>query len=134
MRRAKIDDWLAPLATYSGATMENCPQIIAVHKKLTDLFYMITGLEKRSLASKYLHFHFPRLFYIYDSQAANSIRKVIERVDGGELENLGEHDEAYAKFFLRCLALVKRVDDEFGINLSPRQLDNYLLRGILADR
>jgi hypothetical protein len=36
----------------------------------------LTGLEKRALASKYLHFHLPRLFFIYDSRAAGVMRRV----------------------------------------------------------
>lgn len=126
MRRAGIDRWLAPLSKFSEPTDENCSEIIAVHSRLTDLFRDITGLEKRSLASKYLHFHFPHLFYIYDSRAANAIRKVTPRV-GRLPERLVKYDEVYARFFLRCMALVRRVDDEFGIKLSSRQLDNYLL-------
>src|SRR5207237_7780114 len=59
MLAARIDDWLQPLKTIQRPSLENATQIIEVHKKLTDLFYQMTKLEKRSLASKYLHFHFP---------------------------------------------------------------------------
>jgi hypothetical protein len=61
------------LLRYSRPTIENCVELIDTHKRLTDLFRDITGLEKRSLASKYLHFHFRNLFYIYDSRAAQSL-------------------------------------------------------------
>ena len=42
---------------------------LSVHKKLTDAIKNVTGLEKRSFNSKYLHFHCPDIFYIYDSRA-----------------------------------------------------------------
>jgi len=38
------------------------------------LFSKISGLNKRSLASKYLHFHVPELFYISDSRAYDAMR------------------------------------------------------------
>src|ERR1035437_4794922 len=47
-------------------------KILLVHKKFTDAIKGTTGLEKRSFSSKYLHFHRPEIFYIYDSRASNS--------------------------------------------------------------
>ena len=52
IRNSKIDKWLASIARYRKPSWENCSDIIAVHKKLTDLLYKISGVEKRSLASK----------------------------------------------------------------------------------
>ena len=58
----------------------NIGQIISVHNFLTVIFNEISGLDKRSLASKYLHFHLPNLFYIYDSRADNAIRKMVKTI------------------------------------------------------
>ena len=44
--------------------------VVPAHKRLTDLFREISGLEMSSLASKYLQFHFPRAVYIYDDVPA----------------------------------------------------------------
>jgi hypothetical protein len=46
-----------------------------------DLFAAITQREKRSLASKYLHFHVPHVFYLYDSRARRAITKVVPRLN-----------------------------------------------------
>jgi len=125
MRRAKIDQWLAPLSRYSRPTLENCREIIDAHKRLTDLFNEITGLEKRSLASKYLHFHFRNLFYIFDSRAAQNLAKLAPRVK--EMPALKNYDRVYARHFVRSLKLVDSIEREHRIYLSPRKLDDYLL-------
>jgi len=76
IRNSDIDTWLSDIAWERKPTSENYSGIVAVHKKLTDLFFDISGMKKRSLASKYLHFHFPHLFYIYDSRASSAVAKV----------------------------------------------------------
>ena len=58
IRCSKIDKWFTRLKRDPKA--ENA---IELHSKLTGLFYEISELEKRSLASKYLHFHQPDLFF-----------------------------------------------------------------------
>lgn len=125
MRQAKIDKWLSPLFRHSRPTIKNCGEIIDAHKRLTDLFDEITGLEKRSLASKYLHFHFRNLFYIYDSRAAMNLTKLAPRLK--EMPALNNYDQVYANHFVRSLRLVDSIEREHGIYLSPRRLDDYLL-------
>lgn len=125
IRKSKIDVWLNTLRDFDHPTSENCSQIIAVHKKVTDLFREISGLEKRSLASKYLHFHFPNLFFIYDSRSSNALKKI--EYSSVWNSNLVEYDRAYAKFFVPCMNLVEMVNNKCGRYLTPRQLDKYLL-------
>jgi len=125
IRKSKIDIWFNSLKDFEHPTYENYAQIITVHKKVTDLFEQISGLGKRSLASKYLHFHFPNLFFIYDSRSSYALRLIKKSpVWNPALE---EYDRAYARFFLLCLAFVEKIDTECGIYLTPRQLDKYLL-------
>ncbi|SRR6266540_5070800 len=126
VRKARIDDWLRPLNKYESPSIGNCRLIIAAHKRLTSLFKEISGLSKRSLASKYLHFHFPNLFYLYDSRAAQALAATAPRPK--EMPQLDEFDVVYAAHYLRCLELVKRIQQECGVQLSPRRLDDYLLR------
>ena len=124
MLAARIDEWLEPLQKVKEPSLENAHLIIAAHKRLMDLFCVMSGLEKRSLASKYLHFHFPQLFYLYDSRAAQQISKITGRAKGLMLT---EYDKTYATYFFKCLNLVGDVKQEHHISLNPRQLDNYLL-------
>lgn len=126
MRKAKIDQWLRPLAQYEKPAFDNSSLVIGAHKKLTDLFVEITGLSKRSLASKYLHFHFPKLFYLYDSRAAKAARSILPRVR--QIPPFEKSDAAYAAHYLRCMELVKGIEQDCGIYLNPRRLDDYLLR------
>lgn len=120
---SKIDVWFTLLK--NERTPENA---IATHCKLTALFYEITKLEKRSLASKYLHFHFRDLFFIYDSRSVAAIRKVTpsseKYLQGFSLK---EFDKEYANFFRRCLWLQKALRHQYGRELSPRDLDKILL-------
>ena len=68
-----IDTWLECLRREDG---QNGQIAIEIHKKLTDLLYCITELNKRSFASKYLHSHFPEKFFIYDSRADKSVKEI----------------------------------------------------------
>ena len=105
--------------------------VITVHKKLTDIFYDMTELNKRSLASKYLHFHRPDLFFLYDSRSRESISKVTPRLD--QIKNIDAElqDQEYHAFCRRALHLREFIAKEFGKTLTPRQLDKILL-GITA--
>jgi len=67
-----------------------------------DLFTDITGWEKRALASKYLHFHRPDLFFFYDSRAKRALGKVtpsIRQIPSIEAE-VADHE--YLTLVRRC--------------------------------
>lgn len=109
-------------------------KILSTHKKLTDAIKHATGLEKRSFSSKYLHFHRPNIFYIYDSRASDSIHKIIKgskelfnEFKGRRKELRGKYDIRYTEFFIKCLILRKHIKSEFGIELSPRHIDDFLI-------
>jgi hypothetical protein len=106
---------------------DNLSEVLKAHKVLTDIFKRATGLEKRSLASKYLHFHAPSAFFIYDSIAAKSVQKNIKhlRVKSRAESN---NDSAYEVFCKRCLVYRDRVlEPKAGQKVSPRYLDATLL-------
>jgi hypothetical protein len=123
IKKSKIDDWFARLKKEPTRT-----NAIETHAKLTKLFYKITKLEKRSLASKYLHFHFKNLFFIYDSRSVAGIRKVTPRAEK-QLPSLSpkEPDKHYANFYRRCLWLQNDLHARLRRKLSPRQIDKVLL-------
>jgi len=85
----------------------------------------LTGLEKRALASKYLHFHLPRLFFIFDSRALRMIRLVSPAPQRDSKRGGG--DPQYELFVVRALALREQLERRFGVRLTPRQLDRVLL-------
>jgi hypothetical protein len=124
---AKLDNTLASLAGLKKVTEENIGQILVVHAKVMNLFKEISGLEKRSLASKYLHFHFPDLFFIYDSRAVMGISKLNKITGHSTRSKFKDTDNEYRKFCEKCLVVRDSVLKEFGEYLTPRQLDNLIL-------
>ncbi len=123
IRSSDIDKWFRALDNGSN---EDIALNLETHKKVMGLFTMISGLEKRSLASKYLHFHFPARFHIYDSRASKAISELTKPI-GRSLPPLREHDDVYARFLLRCRVLNKQIDSLADRHLSPREFDKVLL-------
>jgi hypothetical protein len=76
--RSRIDKWFEEIRK---DTRNNAVRSLSVHKKLTDLLYKFTVLEKRSLASKYLHFHFPTRFFIFPRRAKHERVGQPDRLD-----------------------------------------------------
>ena len=103
--------------------------ILKTHNYLTHLTASITDLEKRSFSSKYLHFHLPSLFFIYDSRVVNSLRHFISRVPSS-MEFIFESDSVdkeYAKFVCKSFMIRKSILDNYNIDLTLRQFDNILI-------
>ena len=96
------------------------------------------GKEKRSLASKYLHFHFPKLFFIYDSRACTEIKNYVsERKEINNVKRVIPYDNGYDKeyydFYLKCYLIHKEYKSyadfaKDGIEKTfPRLIDSVLL-------
>ena len=126
LRKSEIDDWIGELPEADEPSTELLPIVLEIHKNLVDLFKEISGQEKRSLASKYLHFHRPNHFFIYDSRTEAAARVWAPQIRRRGVE-AASSDEAYHLFFERCLAIVEMVRNEIGVVLTPRTLDNLLL-------
>jgi len=71
IRRSAIDHWFRQVR--EDRANERLLSL-KIHDRVARLFAKVAGRTKRSLASKYLHFHFPHRFYIYDSRAAAAVR------------------------------------------------------------
>ena len=126
--KSKLGDWLARLPDRLENPWRDLRSVVAIHKRLTDVFSGITGLAKRSLASKYLHFHRPDLFFIYDARAARAISKVTPSIRRVPEIKCREADTEYLMFVRRCQWLHEDVLERFRVNLTPRQVDKILLR------
>ena len=123
IRHSDIDIWFAAIR---ASNEEDVALHLQTHSRVTNLLTEISGLEKRSLASKYLHFPFPQLSYIYDSWAQNVV-SALTRPLGRRLPALQEHDHSYAQFFFRCRDLHQRFASLAGQSLSLREFDKVLL-------
>lgn len=120
-----IDKWIRSVSSIQKITEENLEKVLSCHKNLTDLFREISGIEKRSLASKYLHFHAPNAFFIYDSIANKRASMEAPRK---HLNYPPGYDKSYSAFCSKCLHIR---DEVLAKNrrrpISPRDVDKYLL-------
>ena len=126
--KSNIDNWITAASRCDLDHAEAMDTMAEAHGQTTSLFQKISGLEKRSLASKYLHFHVPRLFFIFDTRAVSGLRAVsnlVGRAKAVACASRGDH--TYQKFAGKCLRLRQHVKAEYGVSLDPRQLDNLLL-------
>lgn len=111
---------------------DNIKTILETHKKVVYFIYEITKDNKRSFASKYLHFHFPSLFFIYDSRVAGVINEIFREIGGTRNDSeklqtlIGKHDDAYANFFIKCFYLWEFCEKN-SLPLSIRQIDSFLI-------
>ena len=96
IKSRRIDRWISKAAWHQSISSESLPDILDVHCTLTALFKEISGSDKRSLASKYLHFHFPALFFIYDTRAVWALRQLIGQTKQPSVSTA--HDPEYARF------------------------------------
>jgi hypothetical protein len=124
-RNSKIDAWLRILRREPESSRL---EAIKTHKKLTDLLQGITDLQKRSFASKYLHFHFPRRFFIFDARAEKSVRDLTKpRKIRKEPSRKEEVDKRYAAFCARCELISEEIGNLIGRAPTPREVDKVLL-------
>lgn len=121
-----MDSWIMTSRQWDGPSKESLATLLEIHNHTTQLFSDISGLEKRSLASKYLHFHVPSLFYIYDTRAVEALRELSSVVGrAGKADTPADNE--YRKFAVKCLALQQHIESELGVRLTPREIDNLLL-------
>lgn len=132
MKESSVDKWLSSLPERMTDPWRELGQVVVVHKRLMDLFTKMTDLEKRSLTSKYLHFHRPDLFFIYDSRAKGAIGKATPSIRKIARIQAKQADHEYLTFVRRCQWIRDDVARRFNTLLTPRQLDKILLR--ITDR
>lgn len=101
----------------------NVQTILDAHKQFMDIIEKATTMDKRSLTSKYLHFHCPNAFFIYDSRARRAINKLVKKQD----VNGYSGDAEYVEFFLRVLKLQQFIKEQTGKIFTPREIDNFLV-------
>jgi len=125
-----IDSIFEPLRTIKSVADKNLSMVMEAYNLTNELLRDIAGKERRSLSSKYLHFHFPNLYYLYDSRALGQIKQLTDGVGKNLPDDFkrGGFDPVYTRFYLRCWSLVRSIHEAYGIRLTPRQLDNLLLK------
>jgi hypothetical protein len=131
-KNSDLDKMLTEFRGSDPLLIESLKRSIEIHSYLTNVIYnKLTEHKNRSFSSKYLHFHLPHLFYIYDSLAVSALNSYVKRFRiQTELKSLFDNDEIdkdYAQFACKCFYLQKRIYEDTGIELQKRHLDNFLL-------
>ena len=126
LQESDFDQYLKPLAQLQDVNTDNLIQVLAVHDQLLQLLMSHVEQRNTSFVSKYLHFHYPQLFFILDKMAEQALKQYgIDYIDTDYTES---HDIRYRRFCNRTLALRNQIKDNFNIAMTPRALDNLLLR------
>ena len=108
-------------------SLKSIDDLLDTHAYLMGIFNSLTGMDKRSLASKYLHFHCPEAVFIYDSVASTALRKIVKKPKNIGTYITGNRDAEYVDFCLRAIELRQYIADEYGLNLTVRDLYSLLL-------
>lgn len=100
---------------------------LELHCLLMKRLNPINGQNKRSFCSKYLHFHLPNIFFLYDSRANYALNGLITKklVSPVKDETV---DAQYSEFYSKAIFLKEIIFILTRIDLNPRQLDNLLLK------
>jgi hypothetical protein len=110
---------------------------LETHFIFMDIFASATEQNKRSLASKYLHFHRPNVFYIYDSNAKTALTKLVKGSVGKISESCDvEYDAEYAAFCAKAHYLRTKINKERDEEawLTVREFDSLLLKLYKSDK
>lgn len=121
LAQSPVDHWFGTLATAEDL---DAWLLLELHKRMMGVFAELPEGEARSLASKYLHFHFPELFCVYDTR----VEAAAQALAGGDCGFLAmsDYDPVYGRFHACCRKLAERLGAQIGRRLSPRELDRVL--------
>lgn len=128
-KNSELDKRLSALNAIKKPSTNDLPLILQTHHYLTSTLYKITGLDKRSFSSKFLHFHLPHLYFIYDSRALTGLRTFISRVprEFAPVISFKNVDEEYAKFYCKCFEVKRQIEGSYKTIITNRQFDNILI-------
>lgn len=125
IRKSDIDSRLGKISSIERPDINNLNQILDLHHFFLSLLKEATSIEKRSLASKYLHFHAPKAVFIYDSIANKELRS---RLKGKRFKIDSQFDYEYTAFCHRAIHYRDNVfENDIGALATPRRLDMDLL-------
>lgn len=119
---------------------ENISVICNAHLYITEKFYKITKLNKRSLASKYLHFH-RSIVPIYDLRAKQGITRIFNKYkflkkppDEALFESHTSYkgDREYVKFIKKIYRFQKFLLRSNCKQYTVRDIDKFLIANTIT--
>jgi hypothetical protein len=128
-KNSSLDERLTKLKNMSIMDLNTIKYALETHYYLVEILKKITNHNKRSFSSKYLHFHIPEMYFIYDSRSIKGIRKFVDKIPKKhqsilEFSNI---DSEYAKFYIKCFILKNQITLNYGNSLTNREIDNLLI-------
>jgi len=131
-KNSELDSHLKKLKLIDDLTEKDIPEILSLHGYLTNLIKELTEQDKRSFASKYLHFHLPHLFFIYDTRAVAALRKSKIKLSKEHKEQVKQngYDKEYASFFYKSYQQKRIFEKENNKPIDIRHFDNILMEAM----
>ena len=126
LRESSLDTYVATLRAIRSLDANNVPLLLKTHAHLVGLLKPHTGDDKRSLASKYLHFHAPEAVPIYDAVSERACRTLLGPWRPERATPSASCDPQYRLHVLRILELRSRLEGAHNVLLTPRQMDRVL--------
>ena len=121
---SRIDSYISLLNEDCRKIKDSRTYILEAHKYLMDLFSDIKYFDNRMLAARYLHFHCPKMVYLYSEKADKRLSDMVSPEKEGDMPE--KCDGIYAGFFDKLLELQTYLYEETGIYRSPLDLDRFL--------
>ena len=124
-----VDVLISSVDCIDHLTNENLHISLDAHARFRRILGKVAALDRRSLASKYLHFHRPKAFFIFDSVVNIHIRQRLRATEKAcrrfkIQESWSEFDKEYASYCLR--AIYYRDNILKCVNATPREIDKDL--------
>lgn len=134
-KKSTLDKRLKKLKNMNVMDSNTIKYALETHNYLVNILQEITDLNKRSFGSKYLYFHIPEMFFIYDSRVIKGIRKFKNKIplEYQSILELDNIDSKYAKFYIKCFELKNQITLKYGIYLTNREIDNLLITAVKND-
>ena len=129
MRRSGIDSLLRRMRGREPRQIDDLSAPLRAHERVLKALRPLSHRDARSFVAKYLHFHAPAWFFIYDSVAREALRALQPRprMPNG-LASIG--DSRYRDFVVRAWRQRATLAELSPPLLSPRGLDVWImLRG-----
>lgn len=122
-----LDAKLREMRRTEPSQLENLGEALCMHLRVMNAIKEVSNNEQRSFASKYLHFHAPKWFFIFDSIACRALYNCgLPQPEIPALADIGDKD--YRNFVTRAEVLRKALEEEDPPLLTPRELDRLLYR------
>lgn len=127
MRKSRLDRLLRELPDGRSPWPQRLASAVQVHAYLMKIWAHKGATGRRSLASKYLHFHRPDIFPMFDTFAAAGIKEVTPDNRHVDRLSVDRGDATYKAFCERYAWLLQHLDETLDKHLTLRNVDRLLL-------